>query len=131
MTTNTTRFDVARYLVDEDTMAHYLSDCFDEGGDALFLQAVGDVARARGMSGVANDSGLTRASLYKALGEGGNPALDTVARVLDTLGFRFAIQPKQAAAKPARVRKVAKATGPVKKAATKRNASRRPSRPRA
>ena len=72
-------------------MANYLTDCFEEGGTALFLKAIGEVARARGMSELANRTGLTRASLYKALAEDGNPAFDTLARVLDTLGFRLCV----------------------------------------
>jgi probable addiction module antidote protein len=87
----TARFDVGRHLAGDDVMANYLTDCFEEGGTALFLKAIGEVARARGMSELATRTGLTRASLYKALAEDGNPAFDTLARVLDTLGFRLQI----------------------------------------
>ena len=99
MTTTTEKFDVTEYLVDEETMANYLADCLAEGGIALFLHAMGEVARARGMSVIAADTGLTRASLYKALGEGGNPGLGTIARVLDTLGFTLSVVPKARPAK--------------------------------
>lgn len=88
---HTSRFDVGRYLAGDEVMANYLTDCFEEGGTALFLKAIGEVARARGMSELANRTGLTRASLYKALAEDGNPAFDTLARVLDTLGFRLCV----------------------------------------
>jgi probable addiction module antidote protein len=90
-TLHTSRFDVGRYLAGDEVMANYLTDCFEEGGTALFLKAIGEVARARGMSELANRTGLTRASLYKALAEDGNPAFDTLARVLDTLGFRICV----------------------------------------
>ena len=95
MTGNTETFHAAhfagRYRADDGVMANYLTDCFDEGGTALFLKAIGEVARARGMSALAAHTGLTRASLYKALAEDGNPAFDTLARVLDTLGFRLQV----------------------------------------
>lgn len=101
MTTTTEKFDITEYLVDDETMANYLADCLAEGGIALFLHAMGEVARARGMSMIAADTGLTRASLYKALGEGGNPGLGTIARVLDTLGFSLSVVPKARPAKRA------------------------------
>jgi len=90
-TLHTSRFDAGRYLAGDEVMATYLTDCFEEGGTTLFLKAIGEVARARGMSELASRTGLTRASLYKALAEDGNPAFDTLARVLDTLGFRLCV----------------------------------------
>jgi probable addiction module antidote protein len=101
-TLQTSRFDVGRYLAGDEVMANYLTDCFEEGGTALFLKAIGEVARARGMSELANRTGLTRASLYKALAEDGNPAFDTLARVLDTLGFRLCVVANAAAPPAAR-----------------------------
>ncbi|MUV15030.1 addiction module antidote protein [Noviluteimonas gilva] len=101
-TLHTSRFDVGRYLAGDEVMANYLTDCFEEGGTALFLKAIGEVARARGMSELANRTGLTRASLYKALAEDGNPAFDTLARVLDTLGFRVCVVANTPAARDKR-----------------------------
>ena len=95
MTIKLSDFDVADYLVDAKTMAYYLTDSLDEGGIPLFLKACGDVARARGMTGVAADAGLTRASLYKALGEDGNPTMATVSRVLDSVGVKMVIRPRR------------------------------------
>ncbi len=95
------RFAAGRPLAGDGVMANYLTDCFDEGGTALFLKAIGEVARARGMSELATRTGLTRASLYKALAEDGNPAFDTLARVLDTLGFRLQIIANTPALPPA------------------------------
>lgn len=96
-----TKWDVVDYLVDANTMAHYLTACLEEGGVTLFLHACGDVARAKGMTDVAADAGLTRASLYKALDESGNPTMKTVALVLESLGFKMVIKPKRRAAKVA------------------------------
>lgn len=95
MTIKTSRFDVEDYLVDEELMGYFLTDCLEEGGVPLFLDAIGEVARARGMSDLAASSGLTRTSLYKALNEGGNPTVKTVVQVLDGLGFRVTIVPKE------------------------------------
>ena len=134
MTIRTTPFDAARYLTDDVTMANYLSDCMEEGGIPLFLTAIGDVARARGMSGLATATGVTRAALYKSLAESGNPGLATIERVLDGLGFRLAVVPKEAvsqervprrpaAAKPARA--AAKRHAPATKAARKSSKPRK------
>lgn len=94
MTIKFTEWDVVDYLVDAKTMAAYLTACLEDGGVTLFLHACGDVARAKGMTDVAADAGLTRASLYKALDEGGNPTMKTVALVLASLGFKMVIKPK-------------------------------------
>lgn len=85
-------FDIAEYLHDPETAASYLKGCIEEGGVALLQKGIGDVARAFGMSEVAVNSGLTRASLYKALSESGSPALSTIDRVLASLGFRLSIE---------------------------------------
>lgn len=100
MSNTTSQFDVARYLSDENAIANYLDDCLEEGGSRLFLAAIGDVARARGMSEIAASAGMTRASLYKSLGEEGNPAFTTMERVLDSLGLRIAIVAKAASESP-------------------------------
>lgn len=91
---NTSKFDISRYLVDDETIANYLSDCLEEGGVPLFLKAIGQVARVRGMTDLATDTGLTRASLYKALDETGNPTLSTMSLVVDSLNMRLVIVPK-------------------------------------
>ena len=119
MSTATARFDVTEHLVDATTMANYLTDCLEEGGVALFLGAIGDVARANGMSTIATGAGLTRASLYKALGAGGNPALGTVVRVLDALGFSLSVSVKAPA--PTRGAKATRRkAAPASAAATRR-----------
>ena len=89
--TVTSPYDVADHLHTEEDMAAYLEACMEEAPpDAAFIaKALGDIARARGMSQVATATGLSRESLYKALSGDRNPTLDTVLRVLDALGLRF------------------------------------------
>jgi probable addiction module antidote protein len=89
----TTRFDVAEYLDTPERQAEYISAAL-ETGDATFVRdAVGIVARARGMSDIARAAGLNRESLYKALGEKGNPEFGTMLGVLRALGLELAARP--------------------------------------
>lgn len=111
MKTTHSKFEVSNYLKHDATIAAYLDACLQEGGPKLLAKAVGEVARARGMSEVADSSGVTRASLYKSLAEGGNPALGTMDKVINSLGFRFSITPKARLGSGASARR--KATGPV------------------
>lgn len=90
-------FDAARYLSDEQAIAAYLSDILAAGDPALLAAALGDIARARGMSEIARAAGLTREALYKALRAGAQPRLDTVQRVCTALGVRLVVQPVEAA----------------------------------
>ena len=89
--TKTTRYDVAEHLRTPEELAAYLEACLDEAkGDAAFIaKALGDIARAKGMSQVARDSGLSRESLYKALSGERNPDFDTILKVLGALGSRL------------------------------------------
>jgi probable addiction module antidote protein len=83
----TTRFDAADYLNTEERQVAYITAAL-ETGDADFVRdALGIVARARGMSEIAKNAGLNRESLYKALGENGNPGFDTVMRIVRALGL--------------------------------------------
>jgi len=85
----TTRFDAADYLASEERQAAYITAAL-ETGDADFVRdALGLVARARGMGEIAKSSGLNRESLYKAFGEFGNPEFSTVMRVLGAMGLRL------------------------------------------
>lgn len=86
-------FDVADYLKTEHDCAEYLSVVLEDGDPALLAAALGDVAKARGMSQVARDSGLTREGLYKALSGQGNPSFATVMKVLRALGLQVSVQP--------------------------------------
>ncbi len=89
--TMTTRYDVAEHLRTPEEMAAYLEACMEEAdGDASFIaKALGDIARARGMSQVAQDSGLSRESLYKALSGDRTPGFDTILKVLSALKIKL------------------------------------------
>jgi len=89
--TATTRYDVAEHLRTPVEMAAYLEACLEVAdGDAAFVaKALGDVARARGMSQVARDAGLSRESLYKALSGERSPDFDTILKVMGALGLRL------------------------------------------
>ncbi len=89
--TKTSRYDVAEHLRTPEEMAAYLEACLDEAkGDAAFIaKALGDIARARGMSQVAHDTGLSRESLYKALSCDRSPDFDTILKVVKALGMRL------------------------------------------
>ncbi len=91
---STTPFDVAEHLRTPDEMAAYLDAWLDEAPDDAvgIARALGDIARARGMSQVARDAGLSRESLYRALGSQGNPSFATVLKVAKALGVRFHAQ---------------------------------------
>src|SRR3989339_2241681 len=89
MSTKLTAFDVSEYLEDENMIAEYLSEIIEENDPALLLSAIGDIAKARGMSKIASESGLGRESLYKALNSDSKPRFDTVLKVLGTLGVRI------------------------------------------
>ena len=86
-------FDTAKYLTDETAIAEYMNAVLEADDLDLLLLALGDVARARGMSIVAKEAGLGRESLYKALTPGAKPRFDTVVRVARALGVRLAAQP--------------------------------------
>jgi probable addiction module antidote protein len=89
--TKTTRYDVAEHLRTPEEMAAYLEAVLEEAnGDAsMVAKAIGDIARARGMSQVAKDSGLSRESLYKALSGERSPGIDTILKVIKALGIRL------------------------------------------
>jgi putative addiction module killer protein/probable addiction module antidote protein len=89
--TITTRYDVAEHLRTPEDMAAYLEACLEEAnGDAAFIaKALGDIARAKGMSQVARDAGLSRESLYKALSGERTPGFDTILKVIGALGLKL------------------------------------------
>ena len=90
----TSPYDVAEHLRNPQEMAAYLDAWLSEAPDdvAGIARALGDIARAKGMSSVARDSGLSRESLYKSLHENGNPSLATVLKVARALGLRLHAQ---------------------------------------
>ncbi len=85
--TKTRTWDAAEHLTSKDDIVAYLEAALEEGDPALFTAALGDVARAMGMSEVARASGLGRESLYKALSPDGNPEFATVLKVVHSLGL--------------------------------------------
>jgi probable addiction module antidote protein len=90
-------FDAAQYLDSDETVAAYLTDILADNDPALLAAALGNIARARGMSEIAASSGLAREALYKALRPGSNPRFDTIMRVCAALGVRLVVEPRPAA----------------------------------
>jgi probable addiction module antidote protein len=84
-------WDSAEHLKTEDDIAEYFDACLVEGGDdpAFISHALGVIARARGMTQVANDAGMSREGLYKALSTDGNPSFGTILKVVKALGLQF------------------------------------------
>ena len=87
--TQTKKWDPAKHLGTGADMAAYLDAALEEGDPALVAATLGDIARARGMSGIAKETGLGRESLYKALSPEGNPEISTVLKVIKALGLRL------------------------------------------
>ena len=82
-------WDAAEYLKTEEDMANYLEAVIEDSDPALLSAALGDIARAKGMTQIARETGLGRESLYKALSPGGNPAFSTVVKVVKALGLKL------------------------------------------
>ena len=89
MAIETVSFDAAEFLDDETSQAELLADAFESGNAAYIANALGVVARARGMSSIARDAGVTREALYKALSETGDPKLSALLGVLKALGVKL------------------------------------------
>jgi len=85
----TTKWDAVDYLKTDEDMANYLEAAIEDSDPALISAALGDIARAKGMSQVARKAGLGRESLYKALSPNGNPEFATILKVVKALGLRF------------------------------------------
>ena len=94
--TRFTPFDAADYLDSDESIAAYLSAAMEDGDPELFLVAIKDVARARGMTQLAKDTGLGRESLYKALAPGAKPRYDTILKVVKALGVTLHASPTHA-----------------------------------
>lgn len=95
MTEKFSRYDSAEYLKTEEDIHAYIEAVMEEGGDdpAFITHALGVVARARNMSQLARDAGMSREGVYKALSEDGNPSFATVARLARALGFKLGLVP--------------------------------------
>jgi probable addiction module antidote protein len=93
MTLKTKPFDVSEHLDSPEMIAAYLSAVMEEGGESDFVMAMGDVARAIGMSKISREAGLSREALYKALSEKGNPTIETMTKVFAAMGLRISVSP--------------------------------------
>jgi len=91
--TKTTSWDPSEHLETREQMAHYLEAALDDGDSGVIAAALGDIARSKGMSAIAESTGLGRESLYKSLSENGNPELTTVLKVVDALGLKLTAAP--------------------------------------
>lgn len=96
MTIETIKWDIGDFLTDDIAIAAYLDAVFAEGDPDEMRDALAHVARAKGMSELAQSAGITRGGLYKALGENGNPSFATVAALLNAMGVRLSVAPKTA-----------------------------------
>lgn len=85
-------FDMANYLNDEEDVTAYLQAAMEDGDPALLAAALGDIAKARGMTQLAKDTGMSRESLYKSLSGERAPNSDTLFKVMRALGFKLTIQ---------------------------------------
>lgn len=98
MATRTSAFDSAAYLDSPEAIEAYLEDALESNDPAIIAHALGVIARAKGMSQIAQDAGLSRESLYKALSGDGNPELATVLKVIKALGLKLTVAPTHHAA---------------------------------
>jgi probable addiction module antidote protein len=96
MKTSTRPFDPAAYLDDDEALAVYMSEALETGDPAFITDAIGVIARARGMTQVAKDAGLSRESLYRALSSDGNPEFATILKVVDALGLKLSASAREA-----------------------------------
>lgn len=92
----TSKFDVADYLDNKKMIAQYLNTVLEEGSDDEIITAIGYIAKAIGMSKIAEETGMSRPSLYKALSEGAKPQFSTIVKVLNAVGTEIKVKPKRA-----------------------------------
>ncbi|MEC3879581.1 addiction module antidote protein [Parapedobacter sp. 10938] len=90
---NTSKFDIADYLDSNEMIAEYLNAVLEEGNDADVITAIGHIAKAVGMTKIAQETGMSRPSLYKALSEGARPQFETIIKVLRAIGGQIRISP--------------------------------------
>ena len=93
MPVETTAYDVTAHLKTNQDQAEYLRAALEDGDPGTIAVVLGDIARARGATEFARESGLSRETIYKAFRPGGNPTLDTLSKVAKTLGFRLTLEP--------------------------------------
>ena len=94
MTVETLPFDASEFLKSPEAQAELIADAFESGDAAYIAHALGIVAKARGMTSIAKDAGVTREALYKALSKTGDPKLSTLLGVVKALGLRLSAAPE-------------------------------------
>lgn len=92
----TSRFEIADYLESKEMIAEYLNTVLEEGNDGDIINAIGHIAKAIGMTKIAEETGLSRPSLYKSLSEGAKPQFATIMKVLKAIGGQIQVNPKSA-----------------------------------
>ncbi|TAF43000.1 MAG: putative addiction module antidote protein [Sphingobacteriales bacterium] len=90
---NTTKFEIADYLDNNKMIAEYLNTVLEEGDNDQIVAAIGHIAKAIGMTKIAEETGLSRPSLYKALSEGSKPQFSTILKVLKAIGGKIKVDP--------------------------------------
>jgi probable addiction module antidote protein len=93
MTLKTTIWDAAEQLDTPEAIAAYLEAMFEDGDPAMITHAIGTVARAKGMTELAREIGVSRETLYRSLSEDGNPAFSTVLKIFRSFGLRLEVKP--------------------------------------
>ena len=93
MALKTARWDASEFLDSDESIAAYLNAAFEDGDPGFIAASIGHVAKAKGMSQIARESGLSRENLYRALSGNGNPELSTMTKVMQALGMRIRIAP--------------------------------------
>ena len=88
-----TKFDIADYLDSNEMIAEYLNIVLEEGNDSDIIVAIGNIAKAIGMTKIAEETGMSRTSLYKALSEGAKPQFSTIMKVLKAVGGQLRVNP--------------------------------------
>ena len=89
----TSKFDIADYLDSNEMIAEYLNEVLSAGNDADMIAAIGNIAKSIGMTKIAQETGMSRPSLYKALNEGSKPQFETIMKVLRAIGGQIQIRP--------------------------------------
>ena len=89
----TSKFDIADYLDNNEIIAEYLNSVLEEGNNSDVIVAIGHIAKSIGMTKIANETGLSRPSLYKALSEGAKPQFETIMKILRAIGGQIRINP--------------------------------------
>lgn len=99
----TSKFDMADYLDSKEMIIEYLNSALEDGHEETIIAAIGHVAKSIGMTKIANETGLSRPSLYKALSDGSKPQFDTVIKVLKAIGGYIQISPTERTSKSRKV----------------------------